>query len=98
MAANMGAPPTINLVREVMLAGRVMKLSFAFILPVCFSLFLRAAYRLFLYAGTQNGGVGGGLRGHFNFFSRDFMSMFLHLFPAYTILIVRNRVFYGLGV
>ena len=98
MAANMGAPPTINLFREVMLAGRVMKLSFAFILPVCFSLFLRAAYRLFLYARTQNGRVGGGLSGHFNFLCSDFMSIFLHLFPAYTILVVRNRFFYGLGL
>ena len=96
IAANMGAPPTINLFREVMLVAGLIKISFLLLPVLAFCLFFRAAYSLFLYACTQNGGVRFRLRGHFRFFIRDYVCIFLHLLPVYLILICSGSFFYGL--
>lgn len=85
LAANMGAPPTINLVGEIILAAGVLKISFFFFWALAFSLFFRAAYRLFLYVSTQNGGYIGACDFHIN--AGDYVCMFLHLFPVYVILL-----------
>lgn len=97
MAANIGAPPTINLFREVMLAGGLIKISLLFLPVLGACLFFRAAYSLFLYTGTQNGGIRSRLSGCFRFFTRDYVCLFLHLFPAYIMVVCRGSFFYGLG-
>jgi len=97
MAANIGAPPTINLFREIILAGSIIKISMFFIPALRFSLFFSAAYSLFLYARSQNGGVRNILSGHFTFLVSDFIAMFLHLFPVYLMLVCRGLVFYGVS-
>jgi len=55
LAANMGMPPSLNLIGEVLLVGGVLRVSYVFVVALLLSLFLRAAYRLMLYTFTQNG-------------------------------------------
>lgn len=83
----MGVPPTINLQREIMLVASVIRVSKGFILPISFALFFRAAYRLLLYSATQNGGLRGLSFFFFGLSYSDLVSMFLHLVPAYILIV-----------
>lgn len=83
----MGVPPTINLQREIILVARVVRISKGFILPISLALFFSAAYRLLLYAATQNGGLSGLSFFFFELSYSDLVSMFLHLVPAYFLIV-----------
>lgn len=89
--ANMGAPPTLNLQGEIMLAARVIKISNVYIIPLFLSLLFSAIYRLLLYSSTQNGYIRGNIFCFFRLRMVDIIRMFLHLFPVY-LLIVKGGV------
>ncbi len=83
----MRVPPTINLEGEIILTAGIISISYLFIIPVSFSLFFRAAYRLLLYSGTQNGFVGE-LRNVIRRLSvRGALIMGLHLVPVFFLLL-----------
>lgn len=52
---NMGAPPTINLVREIWALNTLVSLCWATIVPIAILSFFAAAYTLILYASSQQG-------------------------------------------
>lgn len=52
---NMGAPPTINLVREIISIVGILNFSRIICIPVSIITFFAAAYTLVLYRGTQHG-------------------------------------------
>ena len=54
-AANMAAPPSINLLGEIILISRALFSSRAAALPLALSRFIAAAYSLVLYTSTQHG-------------------------------------------
>ena len=54
-AANMAAPPRINLLREILLMTRTLSISLIYITPVGITAFLAAAYSLILYTSSQHG-------------------------------------------
>ena len=54
-AANMAAPPSINLLGEIILMTRSLKISTWFILPIGITAFIAAAYSLILYTSSQHG-------------------------------------------
>lgn len=87
MRANIGVPPTINLQSEIILVARVVNMSKGFIIPLAISLFFRAAYRLLLYSSTQNGYLRGLSFFFFQLSYSDMVSIFLHLFPAYVLIV-----------
>ena len=87
----MGAPPTLNLQGEIMLAARVIKISNVYIIPLFLSLLFSAIYRLLLYSSTQNGYIRGNIFCFFRLRMVDIIRMFLHLFPVY-LLIVKGGV------
>jgi NADH:ubiquinone oxidoreductase subunit 4 (subunit M) len=89
--ANMGAPPTLNLQGEIMLAARVIRISNVYIIPLFLSLLFSAIYRLLLYSSTQNGYIRGNIFCFFRLRMVDIIRMFLHLFPVY-LLIVKGGV------
>lgn len=85
--ANMGVPPTINLQSEIILVARVVNISKGFIIPLAISLFFRAAYSLLLYSSTQNGYLRGLSFFFFQLSYSDVVSIFLHLLPAYLLIV-----------
>jgi NADH-ubiquinone oxidoreductase chain 4 len=52
---NMGAPPSLNLLREIISVLRIINLSNVFFAPLRFIIGLAVAYNLLLYAGSQQG-------------------------------------------
>ena len=54
-AANIAAPPSINLLGEIILLTRILSYSFISVIIISFVRFLAAAYSLFLYTSTQHG-------------------------------------------
>jgi len=56
-ARNMAAPPTINLLSEIILISRVVSISYVMILPLIAIRFLAAAYSLTLFTSTQHGNI-----------------------------------------
>nr|YP_009967232.1 NADH dehydrogenase subunit 4 [Diaphanes citrinus]QEO18994.1 NADH dehydrogenase subunit 4 [Diaphanes citrinus] len=80
-SSNMAAPPSLNLVAEILLVNSIV--SFSWLLMISFSLisFFSGAYSLYLYTQTQHGGVS------FVLFSfslgnvREFLLLTLHWVP-----------------
>nr|YP_010403019.1 NADH dehydrogenase subunit 4 [Sirsoe methanicola]UQV94827.1 NADH dehydrogenase subunit 4 [Sirsoe methanicola] len=54
-AANMAAPPSINLLSEIMLISSTLKSSLSLALPIAITVFIAATYSLILYTSTQHG-------------------------------------------
>ena len=52
---NIGGPPTINLIREIMSIIGIFNFNTLIVLPISGITFLAAAYTLVLYRGTQHG-------------------------------------------
>ena len=53
--ANIAAPPSLNLLREILLITRAIASSFMTIIPLAFVRFLTAGYSLFLFSSLQHG-------------------------------------------
>jgi len=88
----MGAPPTLNLQGEIILAARVIRMSKVYIVPLFLSLLFSAIYRLLLYSSTQNGYISGNVLFFVRLRRVDVIRIFLHLFPVY-LLIVKGGTF-----
>ena len=54
---NIGGPPTVNLVREIISITGIINFSVLMVIPISIITFLAAAYTLVLYRGTQHGEV-----------------------------------------
>lgn len=90
LSANIGVPPSVNLVRELILVSSVLSIAVRLMLPLRLSLFLRAAYRLLLYSSSQIGRLG-----EFNNFFRFcplnmLVNMGFHLFPVFFLFFKRR--------
>nr|UYL27205.1 NADH dehydrogenase subunit 4 [Alectorobius amblus] len=52
---NMAAPPSMNLIGEIMLVGSLIKWSFLILIPLSFVMFLSASYSIYLYSYLNHG-------------------------------------------
>jgi len=89
---NIGAPPSLNFIREIVLIGRILKWSLVLIIFFIIISFLRAAYSLFLYRFSQHGKT-------WFIFSvriielREYYILFIHFFPL-IIYIFKPELFF----
>jgi NADH-ubiquinone oxidoreductase chain 4 len=85
-AANIAAPPSINLLREIMLITSVLSISTYTIIPISLIRFLTAAYSLQIFANTQHGQV----RNLYNPLQvikpKDNLLLLIHLTPLITLI------------
>ncbi len=90
---NIAAPPSINLLRELLIIPRI--IINRMILFMCFILmsFLTAAYNLFLYGATQHGGCSKRLSPFSGLCSLNFLILFLHWIPL-NIFILKSEIIY----
>lgn len=91
---NMAAPPSLNLVGELLLINCIVGKSYIYLYFVGVISFLRAVYSLYLYSYTQHGlNFSGGL-----FFRvinlREYLLLFLHLWPLVAIILKLDFLFY----
>nr|QXJ42369.1 NADH dehydrogenase subunit 4 [Euprymna scolopes] len=78
---NMGAPPSINLVSEIMLFCSVYMYSSIFILIIVIMVFLGGLYNLIMFISTQHGSVMNYMNSNCINNSSEYLLLFLHLYP-----------------
>jgi len=84
---NLGAPIALNLIGELGLIGRILRFRlFCLIFLMLFS-FIGAAYRLFLFSGSQHGQFYRGIQSLFDGVSREHLILLLHLYPLVLLIL-----------
>nr|YP_009995254.1 NADH dehydrogenase subunit 4 [Ochthebius puncticollis]QNP09644.1 NADH dehydrogenase subunit 4 [Ochthebius puncticollis] len=91
-ACNMSAPPSLNLLGEIMLINSLLSWSLLTMMSLCLILFLSAAYSLYLYSYTQHGKFYLGLYSFSNAYLREYLLLFLHWFPL-NFIILKSEYF-----
>ena len=87
LAANIGAPPSINLQREIMITIRILWGSSLFAGLLALSLFLSAAYCLHMFVATQHGRLRTATSGLLPITPRTTLCIFLHVLPAFLLIL-----------
>lgn len=91
-SANIAAPPTINLLREISLLNSVIGWSWISIIIIAFISFFRAAYTLYLYSYSQHGQIYRGIYSFSNGQLREYLIIILHWLPL-NFLIMKSDIF-----
>jgi NADH-ubiquinone oxidoreductase chain 4 len=92
LCANMAAPPSINLLREIILIIGTISRDLYLITPLIIIRFLSAAYSLFLYSSLNHGWTLANINPGPSIYPRYHLLITLHLFPA-IILILTPSLF-----
>ena len=90
-AANIAAPPTINLIREIILISSILSYSGSSVLLIRLIRFLTAAYSLHIFATTQHGQIGMFINPVNAMKVKDILLLFLHISPI-IILIIKAEI------
>lgn len=85
--ANIAAPPSINLIREIILIASILKISLSTLILLGLTRFLTAAYSLYIYTSIHHGSSIY-ITNHFiHIKSKDFTLMLIHLAPIILIIL-----------
>nr|UEP17945.1 NADH dehydrogenase subunit 4 [Sydaphera spengleriana] len=90
---NMAAPPSINLVGEIMIFPSAMFSSSYFIMSLAFMSFLAAMYSMYLYTSINHGGSPKFIKPFGYLKSPGFTLLFLHWIPGNLLVMKSNLVF-----
>nr|BDQ43612.1 NADH dehydrogenase subunit 4 [Pithemera bicincta]BDQ43937.1 NADH dehydrogenase subunit 4 [Pithemera bicincta] len=85
-ASNMAAPPTINLLSEIMLIASIMSSSMWSIILLGLVSFFTAAYSLYMFTSMNHGATTMTTNSLMNVKSKDFSLMTMHLIPVVAII------------
>nr|ALO70394.1 NADH deshydrogenase subunit 4 [Bolitobius castaneus] len=88
-SSNMAAPPSLNLLGEIMLINSLVSWSYISILMLSLMSFFSAVYSLYLYAYTQHGKIYSGIYSFSLGSVREYLLLFLHWFPL-NLLILKS--------
>nr|YP_010236201.1 NADH dehydrogenase subunit 4 [Melinna cristata]QTD82975.1 NADH dehydrogenase subunit 4 [Melinna cristata] len=81
LAANMAAPPTLNLAGEIIMLTSILSASSSMMFLIALTSFLAGAYSLFLYTSTQHGAFPNFMGPLSLFSTRNFSVISLHAIP-----------------
>nr|AML25670.1 NADH dehydrogenase subunit 4 [Histeridae sp. BMNH 1274739] len=87
-SSNMAAPPSLNLLGEILLINTLVSFSLFNMLLISLVSFFSAAYSLYLYSYTQHGKVYMGSYSYFLGSIREHLLLFLHWFPLNILLLI----------
>nr|YP_010233741.1 NADH dehydrogenase subunit 4 [Oryctes rhinoceros]QSZ78110.1 NADH dehydrogenase subunit 4 [Oryctes rhinoceros]WAT94206.1 NADH dehydrogenase subunit 4 [Oryctes rhinoceros] len=87
---NMAAPPSLNLLGEIMLINSLISWSSWVMLTIMFLSFFSAAYSLYLYSYSQHGKMYSGLYSFSGGYIREYLLLFLHWLPL-NFLILKSE-------
>jgi NADH-ubiquinone oxidoreductase chain 4 len=88
VSCNMAAPPSLNLLGEIMLINRILsfrKFNMLFLIMISF---FGAVYSLFLYSYSQHGSLYSGMYSFFPCSFREYLLLVLHLLPLNVMVLV----------
>jgi len=88
LSSNIAAPPSLNLIGEIILINRLVRWSYFSIIFLCLISFFRAGYRLYLYSYIQHGKYYYGVYSFYVGVSREYLLLILHWLPL-NILILK---------
>lgn len=88
--SNIAAPPSLNLLGEIMLLNRIVGWSWYTMYILIFISFFRAAYSLYLFSYSQHGKINIGVFLIINGNIREYILLFLHWFPLNLLIIKRE--------
>nr|AML26398.1 NADH dehydrogenase subunit 4 [Staphylinidae sp. BMNH 1274636] len=91
-SSNMAAPPSFNLLGEIMLINSLISWSFICMLTLSLMSFFSAAYSLYLYAYSQHGKLYSGLYSFSLGYNREYLLLLLHWLPL-NLLILKSEYF-----
>nr|YP_009695356.1 NADH dehydrogenase subunit 4 [Diaphanes nubilus]QEJ81534.1 NADH dehydrogenase subunit 4 [Diaphanes nubilus] len=87
-SSNMAAPPSLNLVAEILLINSIVSFSWLLMISVSLISFFSGAYSLYLYSHTQHGGMNSGLFPFSLGNMREFLLLFMHWVPLNLIFLL----------
>nr|YP_010454041.1 NADH dehydrogenase subunit 4 [Heteroteuthis dagamensis]QXJ42018.1 NADH dehydrogenase subunit 4 [Heteroteuthis dagamensis] len=93
---NMGAPPSINLISEIMLFCSMYMYSSLFIFVILFMVFLGGLYNLIMFVSIQHGGVMSYMNSSCVSNSSEYLLLFLHFYPMLFFILnigCLNKIF-----
>nr|QIT03440.1 NADH dehydrogenase subunit 4 [Paralvinella hessleri] len=91
-AANMSAPPSINLFGEILLLPPIMSISLALIPAIILSTLLSGTYSFMLYSSTQHGHPSNLSFALLAFSPRNHLLMLLHVAPLFSSILIPNFI------
>ena len=89
---NIGAPPSLNLIREILLIGAIIYYSWWLLIPVFLICFLAAAFSLYLYVSTQHGRSPQYILAYNYSNYIPFLVGFLHWFPVNILVLIIEEI------
>nr|WMQ76583.1 NADH dehydrogenase subunit 4 [Hydora sp.] len=91
-SSNMAAPPSLNLLGEIMLLNSLIGWNFLTMLMLSLISFFSAAYSLYLYSYSQHGKIYLGMYSFSMGYIREYLLLFLHWFPL-NVLFLKSEYF-----
>nr|YP_010491834.1 NADH dehydrogenase subunit 4 [Dinothenarus chrysocomus]UWM92620.1 NADH dehydrogenase subunit 4 [Dinothenarus chrysocomus] len=91
-SSSMAAPPSFNLLGEIMLINSLISWSYYCMIPLSFISFFSAVYSLYLYSYSQHGSLYSGVYSFSMGLSREYLLLFLHWFPL-NLMILKGEMF-----
>nr|QYL70182.1 NADH dehydrogenase subunit 4 [Taxonus zhangi] len=91
-SSNMSAPPSLNLMAEIMLINSMVSWNLILLFMLMFLSFFSASYSLYLYSFTQHGKLNFSLYSFVQGYLREYLLLILHWIPL-NFLILNNELF-----
>nr|YP_009365215.1 NADH dehydrogenase subunit 4 [Spirula spirula]ARJ60732.1 NADH dehydrogenase subunit 4 [Spirula spirula] len=94
--ANMGAPPFVNLVSEIMLFCSLYMYSVKYIVIILLMVFMGGLYNLIMFINIQHGGVMSFMNSSFINVCSEYLLLFLHFYPMLFFILnvgVLNKIY-----
>nr|AND96297.1 NADH deshydrogenase subunit 4 [Onthophagus baolocensis] len=91
-SSNMAAPPSLNLLGEIMLINSLVSWNKLTMLMLIFLSFFSAVYSLYLYSYTQHGKLNSSFYSLYMISLREFMLLLLHWLPL-NVMILKSEYF-----
>nr|APX40494.1 NADH dehydrogenase subunit 4 [Longitarsus membranaceus] len=92
LSSNMAAPPSLNLMSEIMLINSLVMFSNYNMIFLSLISFFSAAYSLFLYSYSQHGLFYSGLFSFMNGLSREYLLLLMHWLPL-NLMFLKGEIF-----
>lgn len=89
---NIAAPPSLNLLGEILLINRLVSYNFYLIIFLSLISFFRAVYSLYLFAYTQHGRLRLNLFSFNRCYLREYLLLILHYLPL-NVLVLKRELF-----
>nr|YP_006883120.1 NADH dehydrogenase subunit 4 [Phoronopsis harmeri]AES86300.1 NADH dehydrogenase subunit 4 [Phoronopsis harmeri] len=84
---NMAAPPSLNLVSELLLVASIMSCSGMSVLALSIISFIAAGYSLYLFSTTTHGSISSYISLSLNIKSREYLNMLIHWIPLNLLVL-----------